>query len=97
MERILKTCNRVCSFHNQIIANLLKTVATKNVLLNRKIEITSKRTTKEKLLTYLYLKSKEEGKNNFYIPYDRQSLADYLEVDRSGLSVEISKLGKKAL
>lgn len=97
VERILKTCSHVCNFHNQMIANLLKAVATKNVLLNRKIEITSKRTTKEKLLTYLYLKSKEEGKKNFYIPYDRQSLADYLEVDRSGLSVEISKLCKEGI
>lgn len=95
VEKILKTCGNACGFHNQMIANLLKAVATKNVILNKKIEITSKRTTREKLLTYLYLKAKEEGRNSFTIPYDRQSLADYLGVDRSGLSAEIGKLCKE--
>ncbi len=95
INRILKSCSNACSFHNKMISNLLKAVAIKNVILNKKIEIISKRTTREKLLTYLYLKSKEEGKLSFTIPYDRQSLADYLEVDRSGLSMEISKLCKE--
>ncbi|MBQ8293622.1 MAG: Crp/Fnr family transcriptional regulator [Bacilli bacterium] len=97
VERILKTCSNACSFHNKMISNLLTAVANKNIVLNKKIEITSKRTTREKLLTYLFLKAKEEGKKQFTIEYDRQSLADYLEVDRSGLSVEISKLCKEGI
>ena len=43
-------------------------------------------------MTYLLLEAKKTGKNSFEVPFDRQELADYLEVDRSGLSVEISKL-----
>lgn len=91
-KKITSGCSNACGFHNQMIFNLLKVVATKNVLLNQKAEITSKRTTREKLLTYLYLQSKKVGTGSFTIPYDRQELADFLEVDRSGLSAEISKL-----
>jgi len=91
-QRIMHTCINSCSFHNQIIYNLMKDIAYKNVLFYQKIEITSKRTTREKLLTYLMFYSKKEKSDSFYIPFDRQELADFLEVERSGLSAEISRL-----
>ena len=91
-SHILHTCENSCGFHQQLIYNLMKDLATKNLYFHQKIEITSKRTTREKLLTYLMMTSKALGSNSFDIPYDRQELADYLEVDRSGLSAEISKL-----
>jgi CRP-like cAMP-binding protein len=72
-------------------------VANKNLVLNQKIEITSKRSTRDKLLTYLMFQAEKAGKNRFEIPFDRQELADYLEVDRSGLSAEISKLRKEGI
>ena len=46
-------------------------------------------------MAYLLNQAKLQGSNSFTIPYDRQALADYLEVDRSGLSAEISKLRKE--
>ncbi|MBQ7760613.1 MAG: Crp/Fnr family transcriptional regulator [Clostridia bacterium] len=92
IHRAIHTCSNACDFHNKLIFNLLKAVANKNLILNKKIEATSKRTTKEKLLSYLSIVAKEEGRNSFTIPFDRQELADYLEVDRSGLSKEIGKL-----
>lgn len=91
-DRILHTCSNNCSFHRQLIFNLMKDLATKTILFHQKIEITSKRTTREKLMTYLMFQAKKEKSNSFNIPFDRQELADYLEVDRSGLSAEISKL-----
>ena len=66
-------------------------------IFHKKIEITSKRSTREKLLTYLSLCAKKENRNSFEIPFDRQELADYLEVDRSGLSAEISKMKKEGI
>lgn len=96
-SKIIYTCSNSCEFHRQIIYNLMKVVATKNILFNQKIEITSKRTTREKLMTYLLLQAKKNKTNSFDIPYDRQELADYLEVDRSGLSAEISKLHKEGV
>lgn len=91
-RRILHTCSNNCSFHNRLIFNLMKDLASKTITFHQKLEIVSKRTTREKLLTYLSMISKNEGSAAFYIPFDRQELADYLEVDRSGLSSEISKL-----
>ncbi len=89
---ILHTCERNCGFHRQMIFNLMKNLAVKNIRFHRRAEVTSKRTTREKLLAYLYLEAQRTGENELLIPFDRQELADYLEVDRSGLSAEISKL-----
>lgn len=96
-RRIIRSCNNACRFHSQMIFNLLKVVATKNLVFNRKLEVTSKRSTREKLLAYLLLQAKEHNSSSFTIPYDRQELADYLEVERSGLSAEISKMCKEGL
>jgi len=89
---ILNTCSNNCSFHRQLIFNLMKDLATKTILFHQKIDITSKRTTREKLMAYLTFQAKKAGGSSFEIPFNRQELADYLEVDRSGLSAEISKL-----
>ena len=95
--RIMTTCNRGCAFHNQLIYNLLKVVARKNLVFHEKLEVTSGRSTREKLMTYLLLQAKKKNRTEITIPYDRQELADYLEVDRSGLSAEISKLRKEGI
>ena len=91
-NHILHTCSVNCSFHQQMIYNLMKNMANSNIELHQRIEITSKRSTREKLMAYLTLYAAKESSNEFDIPFDRQELADYLEVERSGLSAEISKL-----
>lgn len=91
-SHILYPCANHCAFHQQIIFNIMKELAEKALDFHRKIEVVSKRTTREKLMTYLMFTAKKTGKSEFEIPFDRQELADYLEVDRSGLSAEISKL-----
>lgn len=96
-EKIVSSCGNVCDFHSQIVKNLLKIMARKNMYLNQKAQITSKRTTSEKLMAYLLICAKEKGQTAFTIPFNRQQLADYLAVDRSGLSAEISKLKNKGI
>ena len=96
-ERILHTCSKACGFHQRLIFNLMKDIATKAIMFQQKIEIVSKRSTREKLLAYLNIQSKKAGSRSFDIPFDRQELADYLEVERSGLSAEISKLRKEGI
>ena len=91
-SHILHTCQNNCGFHQRLIFNLMRGLAKKSMSFHRRIEITSKRTTREKLLTYLSLCAKSAKSTVFEIPFDRQELADYLEVERSGLSAEISKL-----
>ena len=96
-DHILHTCSNNCGFHQQLIFNLMKGLATKNILFHQKIGITSKRSTREKLMEYLMLQAKKADSSSFDIPFDRQELADYLEVDRSGLSAEIIKLRKEGI
>ena len=67
-------------------------MAQKVLEFHERIEVTSKRSTRERLMTYLAICAKKAGADSFDVPFDRQELADYLEVDRSGLSAEISKL-----
>lgn len=96
-NRITNTCCNACGFHKQVIFNLLHLMARKNLDFHQKIEITSKRTTREKLMTYLLMTAKQAGSNSFTIPYDRQALADYLGVERSAMSAEISKLRREGI
>ena len=97
LDRIIGTCPGACAFHNRVVLNLLRVMAAKNLQLNQKLEITSRRTTREKLLAYLTVQARAAGSERFVIPFDRQGLADYLGVDRSALSVEIGKLRREGV
>ena len=97
MRRLIETCPSACAFHNRVVMNLLKVMAVKNLMLNQKLEITSRRTTRGKLLAYLSAQARAAGSDSFVIPFDRQGLADYLGVDRSALSAEIGKLRREGV
>ena len=92
VKRILTTCRSACTFHSRLIENLLHTVAAKNLALNSKIRCMSQRTTREKLMTYLLEFAKTASSREFTIPFDRQALADYLGVERSAMSAELSRM-----
>lgn len=95
--RVLTTCGSACIFHERLIRNLLSVLAQKNLMLTGKIDHISKRSTREKLLSYLSAVSKKAGSPVFDIPYNRQQLADYLCVDRSAMSNELSKLRREGV
>jgi len=90
--RMTRGCANACSFHMKLLENFLGILAQKNIQLNQKIEHLSKRTTREKVLSYLMEQAQRQGGKYFRIPFNRQELADYLMVDRSALSSELSKL-----
>jgi CRP-like cAMP-binding protein len=91
-QRVIQTCSSACIFHTMLIRNMIAVFARRNMLLTGKMEHITKRTTREKLLSYLSEQSKVHNSNSFEIPFDRQGLADYLSVERSALSSEMSKL-----
>ena len=91
-RRITTSCCNACAFHSRMVFNLLRVMADKNLHFHQKLQITSHRTTREKLMAYLLAQAKLRQTSQFTIPFDRQELADYLGVDRSGLSAEIGKL-----
>jgi len=89
-RKIFASCTNACHFHTQLIKNMLKLMAQKNLMLNQKIEILSKRTTREKLLCFLDF---QRGvANEFTIPFNREEMANYLCVDRSAMSNELCKM-----
>ncbi|MCL1926319.1 MAG: Crp/Fnr family transcriptional regulator [Syntrophorhabdaceae bacterium] len=89
-KKIITSCTNVCPFHSMFIENMLKLVALKNLMLNQKIEILSKRTTREKLMCYF--DTERGAAKKFTIPFNREELARYLCVDRSAMSNELCKM-----
>lgn len=96
-SHVMHACQNHCAFHNRLIFNLMRDLAKKTIQFHQKIEITSQKTTREKLLFFLTAESKRAGSRRFTISFDRQALADYLCVDRSGLSAEIGKMRREGI
>lgn len=95
--RIFQVCTAACNFHTKLIQNLLTVLAARNLMLTQKVEHMAQKTTREKLLSYLSGEAARAGKSEFVIPYNRQELADYLSVDRSAMSTELSKLQREGI
>ena len=94
-RKVITSCTSTCAFHARLIENMLKLIAQKNILLNQKIEILSKRTTREKLLAFFDMQRGVAKK--FTIPYSREEMAHYLSVNRSAMSNELSKMRDEGL
>jgi len=94
---LFNACQNGCSCHTQIIRNTLRITSEKIVRLTEKLRHVIRRTTREKLLSYLSKCALREKSSSFSIPYSRQQLADYLCVDRSALSHELSKLQENGI
>ena len=97
VKRLLVTCPTACEHHQKLIRNLVSVLANKILIFNEKITHVSKRSTREKILSYLSSESLKQSSLSFDIPFDRQQLADYLCVERAAMSVELSKLQKEGL
>ena len=95
--RIQSVCSNACSFHNKLVRNLLAIASQKNLNLSRRIFHTSSKSIRGRLLSYLSYQALQHGSREFEIPFNRQQLADYLSVDRSALSNELSKMQRDGL
>jgi CRP/FNR family transcriptional regulator, dissimilatory nitrate respiration regulator len=91
-RRIINSCSANCVFHSKLIENMMKLLALKNLQVNQKLELTSKRNMRDKLAAYLLMQAEEAKSFDFTIPLNRSELADYLYVDRSSLSRELGKM-----
>lgn len=86
-----------CAYHSRLTENMLGILAVKNILLNRKIGHLSKRSTREKLLSYFTEQAMLQGSNRIAVPFSQQELADYLCVERSGLSAVLNDLRRAGI
>ena len=96
-HRVLQTCTSACDFHRRLVENLVGILAKKNLTLTRKIDQISKKTIRGKVLAYLSSEAGQQDSNDITVPFNRQQLAEYLAVDRSALSAELSRMQKEVL
>lgn len=97
MSRVLHVCSNACTFHNDLIRNMLSIASQKNLNLSRRIFHTSSKSIRGRLLSYLSFQATQQDSHSFDIPFNRQQLADYLSVDRSAMSNELSKMQRDGL
>ena len=97
VRRVLEICPEICAHHSRMVRNLLTEMARKNVAFSEKLTHLGQRTTRAKLISYLSAEAQRRGSAEFDIPFSRQQLADYLFVERSGLSQELCRLRDEGL
>ena len=97
VKRVLNVCPSACAHHSRIIRNLLGELAEKNLRFGEKLTHMGQRTTRAKLMSYLSAEAQRLGTCEFDIPFSRQQLADYLAVERTGLSQELGKMRSEGL
>lgn len=95
-SHILHTCPKACTFHQTLISNMLRIVAKKNLYLQSRMEIVCMKSVRAKVLRYLNTLAAKQGRS-FIVPHNREQMADYLCVERSALSHEISRMRKEGL
>lgn len=97
VKKVINVCPAACAFHSKVVQNLFCAIAEKNRSLVQKIGHMSKRSTREKLISYLSEEAVRHKSATFTIPFNRQQLADFLSVDRSAMSNELCKLRDEGL
>lgn len=97
VKRVLSTCSSSCAFHNRLIQNLLFTLASKNLNLNRKIDYITPKSIRDRVIAYLSDEALRQERNPLELPFNRQQMADYLCVERSALSKELSRMQDEGL
>lgn len=91
-DDIYQKCKANCKFHNILSSSILELALKNSVHQNTRIEVLSKRTIREKLLTYFSILSTTDFSKTITIPFSLTNLADYLSVDRSAMMRELKNL-----
>lgn len=85
------------SARNKLLSNLLKISVGKNMYLSNRTFLLSSKSVRDKILAYLNNVRLQKGTNEFDIPFDRQQLADFLNIERTALSKELSRMKSEGL
>ena len=91
-DNIYSKCKSNCKFHAELVTHFNELIISKMTDLNMRIELLSKRSIREKLLSYFNFLSTKNFSNSFTIPFSLTDLADYLSVDRSAMMREMKTL-----
>lgn len=96
-SRVLSRCERGCTSHDQLLKNYIGIIAEKGLELHERLSCLLKPTVREKVLAYLSRAAKDAGTRDFCVPFDRGGMAEYLNVERSALSRELSAMKEDGL
>lgn len=96
-DRVLASCARACPKHARLLRNYISIVAEKGLVLHERIDCLLKPTVREKILTYLLRISREQKNDSFQIPLNRNAMSEYLNIERSALSRELSNMKRDGL
>lgn len=96
-HRVLNPCPNRCRRHDIVTKHLMQIVAERSIDLLNKLKHMSRRTIRDKLLSYFSSLAKAENSNYFEIPFNKTELANYLSVDRSAMSTELTKMKEEGL
>ena len=81
----------------RFVSNLLMISTHKNLMLSGRSFHTAPKTIRGRVMNYLNSVSIQKHANEFNIPFDRQQLADYLNLERTALSKELGKMKRDGL
>jgi cAMP-binding proteins - catabolite gene activator and regulatory subunit of cAMP-dependent protein kinases len=96
-ERMIRSCSNTCTFHLNLIQNMMIILGEKNFILNRKLELLTLKGMREKLVSYLLNTSNDRGTDMFQINLNRTDLADYLNVSRTSMCRELARMKDEGL
>jgi CRP-like cAMP-binding protein len=96
-KQVLMRCEKNCPHHEQLLQNYIGIIAEKGLELHERINCLLEPTVRQKVLTYLQKISHEKKSREFSIPLSRNIMADYLNVERSALSRELSRMKRDGI
>ena len=97
LDRVLHPCQKQCPFHATIARNMFKLMGEKNAQLLEKIEVSSKSSLREKILSYLKLLAEKQGGKYIVVPLNRTEMASFLQYNRSAMTRELSDMQAEGL
>lgn len=97
IKSILSRCAKFCMAHEQLLGNLFDSIAERGLELHDRNDCLIMPTIRDKVLTYLTRVMRETGTETFTIPFNREAMAEYLDVDRSALSRELAWMKQDGL
>lgn len=96
-DRVIARCPKGCPKHEKLLRNYIHIVAEKGLVLHERMDCLLKPTLRDKILTYLLRVSREQQSKTFSIPMNRNAMAEYLNIERSALSRELSNMKRDGL
>ncbi len=96
-EKLLVVCKQNCPFHVRLVGNIVRMIASNHNALTQKMDYLSKKGVRDKIVSFLGFQKEKHKSNEFAINFDRKELSEFLFVERSALSRELSRMRKEKL